>query len=407
MSTWRIAWRNLWRNRRRTALALAAIGISQALVLVYDGVLRGYGAWMVATVTGPMLGHVQVHAPQWRRERAVDRTIPAVDGLLAALRADPGVASATARAWAPALAAVGEEGFAVVVAGVDPAEESAPHALLAGATERPGGHRALVGKLLAEAMGLRPGDVLALVGQGADGSLANDLFTVAGTLDTTVDAVNRSGVVLSLADAAELLALSGAAHELVIRARDPARAGELAARLGALPALAGLEVLPWQELAPEMVSLIELVYLAGFFLLGVVFVAAAAGVANTQLMSTFERTGELGMLLALGAGPGRVVRLVLAEALALGLAGAALGTALGGGLTLAFSGRGVNLAALAGGGPEQLSFGGTRWPMHVYPVLSAADVAWTAGAVLATALLAALWPAVRAARLEPARALRS
>ncbi|HEY7726391.1 MAG TPA: FtsX-like permease family protein [Anaeromyxobacteraceae bacterium] len=407
MTTWRIAWRNLWRNRRRTGLALAAIGLSQALVLSYDGVLRGYGGWMVATVTGPMLGHVQAHAPEWRRDRAVDRVIPDADAAVAALRADPEVAGATARAWAPALAAVGTEGHAVLVVGVDPAQEAGTHGLLAGAGALPEGRRVLVGTLLAQGMGARTGDSLALIGQGADGSLANDLFVVAGTLDSSVDAVNRHGVVLALAEARELLALGGTAHEIVVRARDPDRAEALAERLRGHPALAGLEVLPWKALAPEMVSLIDLVYVAGFFLLVVVFVAAAAGVANTMLMATFERTGELGMLLALGTGPGRVVRLVLAEALALGLAGSAAGTALGGGLVLAFARRGVNLAALAGGGPEQLSFAGTRWSMLVHPELAAADVAQTVGAVLLTSLLAAAWPAFRAARLEPAGALRT
>jgi len=404
-STVRMAWRNLWRNRRRTALAVLAIGLSQALVLAYDGVLRGYGDWIVATVTGPMLGHVQVHAPGWRRDRAVDRTIPDAAALVAALRADPGVAGASARAWAPALVAIGEEGHAAVVVGVVPEAESGPHGLLAGAPALPGGRRALVGRLLAESLGLAPGDRLAVVGQASDGGLANDLYEVAGTLDCTVDAVNRHGVVLSLEDAALLLSLGGAAHEIVVRARDPERARELAARLRVAPALAGLEVLDWTALAPEMVSLVELVRVAGLLLLLVVFVAAAAGVANTMLMSTFERTRELGMLLALGAGPGRMVRLVLCEALALGLVGAALGTAIGGGLTLAFAGSGVNLAALTGG-PEQLSFGGARWSMRIYPELAAADVAQTVAAVLATSLLAAAWPAARAARLEPARALR-
>ena len=71
----RMAWRNLWRNPRRTALAVAAIGLSLALVLVYDGVLRAYADWMQATMTGPLLGHVQAHAPEWRKDRAMDRTL--------------------------------------------------------------------------------------------------------------------------------------------------------------------------------------------------------------------------------------------------------------------------------------------------------------------------------------------
>ena len=84
----RIAWRNLWRNPRRTGLALAAIALSVMLVLVYDGILRGYGDWMVDTITGPMLGHAQVHAPEWRRTRGLERTLSGVGGVVARLRRD-------------------------------------------------------------------------------------------------------------------------------------------------------------------------------------------------------------------------------------------------------------------------------------------------------------------------------
>ena len=74
-TTLAIAWRNLWRNRRRTILALSAIGLSVTLVLAYNGVSRAYSTWMLDAITGPMLGHVQVHASLWREDRSMDRTI--------------------------------------------------------------------------------------------------------------------------------------------------------------------------------------------------------------------------------------------------------------------------------------------------------------------------------------------
>src|SRR3989304_1197864 len=101
-STLRIARRNLWRNSRRTGLAVAAIGLSVALVLAYYAVLRGYADWILETLTGPMLGHVQIHAPEWRKDRAMDRTIRDVSSILEGLRRDPEVASATLRVYAPA-----------------------------------------------------------------------------------------------------------------------------------------------------------------------------------------------------------------------------------------------------------------------------------------------------------------
>jgi ABC-type lipoprotein release transport system permease subunit len=406
-STLRIAWRNLWRNGRRTALALSAIGLSVALVLIYDGILRAYGDWMLATITGPMLGHAQAHAPQWRKDRATDRTLRAASRAVEALRRDPEIGGASARVYAPALAALGEEGFAVLVMGLDPAAESRPTGLLAGVREPPGGRRVLMGRPLAELMGVKPGDVVALVGQGADGSLANDLFTVAGMVDTSVDLVNRQGVLMELAVAQELFAMPDEAHEIVIHARDPARAREVAARAAALPELRGAEVLDWRTLSPEMVSLLQIVNVAWVLVLVLVFVAAAAGVANTMLMATFERTRELGMLLALGTRPGRIVRMIVAESLALGVVGALFGTALGGALVAITHRTGIDYATLTGGGPSELSFAGLRWSLRLYPSLAFADVARVMSAVVATSLLASVWPAARASRLQPAAALRA
>ncbi len=407
LTTARMAWRNLWRNPRRTSLAVAAIGLSLALVLVYDGVLRAYADWMRATMTGPLLGHVQAHAPEWRKDRAMDRTLRGAAAAVAAARQSPGVASASARIYAPALAALGEEGFAVLVLGVDPGAEARPTGMLADAPQRPAGKRVLMGKALAETMGVRAGDVLALVGQGADGSLANDLFTVAGLVSTSVDFVNRQAVLMELPVAQELFAMPDEAHEIVVHGTDATAARALAAEVAALPELAGADVLDWERLAPELVALVRIVEVAWAFVLVLVFVAAAAGVANTMLMSTFERTHELGMLLALGTRPARVVRLVVAEAVVLGAVGVLAGVALGGGIVALTHHTGFDFQALTGRGPRELSFGGLRWSLLLYPRLALVDVLRGAGAVLVTALLAAAWPASRAARLEPSKALRS
>ena len=406
-STLRIAWRSLWRNKRRTALALAAIGLSTALVLTYNGVLRAYGDWMVATITGPMLGDVQVHAPGWRKDRGLDRTLPTASATLATLRRDPEVAAASGRIYAPILVALGDEGFAAFVIGLDPDVEAHPMGLLASAPVHPSGRGVLVGKKLAEVMGVRVGDELALVGQGVDGSFANDLYIVTALIETPVDMVNRQAVVMELGEAQRLFLMSDEVHEIVIRARRSDQGARLAERLAAQPGFAGTEVLHWRALAPELVSLVELVDVAWVFVLVLVFVAAAAGIANTMLISTFERTRELGMLLALGVRPLRIVGMVVVEALALGVVGVALGFALGGGIVAIFHRIGFDLAQLTGGGPSAISFAGMHWTLRLFPSLAAIDLVRTFVAVVVTALVASAWPAIRAARLQPVTALRA
>jgi ABC-type lipoprotein release transport system permease subunit len=405
-STMRMAWRNLWRNRRRTVLALAAIGLSVTLVLAYTSILRAYGQWIVETITGPVLGHVQAHAPLWRKDRLMERTLRDVNATLAALRRDPDVGSAMARVYAPALAAREEEGFAVVVMGIDSRAESGAARLLTEVVEPLREREALIGRQLAELMNVRVGDEVAVVGQGVDGSLANDLFTVKAVVTTSVDLVNRQGILIELSEAQALFAMPDEAHEIVIHARRPEMASALSRRLAGASGFAGAEVLDWQTLAPEMVTLVRITDLAGLLVLLLVFIAAATGVANTMVMATFERTREFGMLLALGTHPSRLVRLVIVESLALGVVGALAGSLIGLALVAITHRTGIDYSWLAGGGPSELSFAGLRFSLRFYPALSVVDVARAIGAVCITSLVAATWPALRASRLRPVQALR-
>jgi ABC-type antimicrobial peptide transport system permease subunit len=100
------------------------------------------------------------------------------------------------------------------------------------------------------------------------------------------------------------------------------------------------------------------------------------------------------------------VRLIALEALALGFIGAAAGAALGVALVAWGHQVGVDYAALTGGGPSELSFAGLNWSLTFYPSLGVVDVARVFAAVVLTSLVASAWPALRVARLQPARALR-
>ncbi len=408
-STLRIAWRNLGRNQRRTALAVFAIALAQGAVLWTDGLMNG---WMDATIhaiTGPMLGHVQVHAPKWRDEQAMGQTVEHVDARLAQLRALPGVAHASARIYAPALAARDTEARAAMVVGLDVANEK-EDGLLEGVARSalPRGKRVLVGATFARQAGLSVGDELVVVGQAIDGSIANDLYTVGGIFPTPVEEVDRLGVVMTLSAAQELFVMPDEAHELTVRGDNAADAPALARRIAALDGFGDLEVKSYRELAPEMVELLDFSSAWGLVVLVIVMLAAAAGVANTMLMATFERRGELGMMLAIGTTPGRLVRMVLMEAIVTGLVGVAIGTALGAAIVMIQGQTGLDITTLGGAeGGNELAMYGVSVTGDLFPHLRVEDVFAGFVGVTLTSVLAALWPALHTARLEPVEAMRS
>jgi len=409
LSTLRIAWRNLWRNPKRTFFAVTAIAVGQLAFLGTAGLTRGYANQYFETATGPMLGHIQVNAEGWRSDREVDNTLDELTSKVDALRRVRGVERVAPRIYAPAMGAVERQGFMGTVVGVDPAAESWSEGLLT-ATEADmlGGRSVLIGRRLAEREGVPTGFELAVVGQDVDGSIANDLFTVADSLAARVSVVNDLGIVMALSDAQDLFRMGDEAHELIVYAEDPEDLGPLADRIRGLPELEGAAVATWDEVAPQIAAIVDVMGVSHYFVLFIVFIAAAAGIANTMLMSTFERNREFGMLLSLGCGPARLSRLVVVEALLLGAAGVIVGTALGVSVVGLLGETGINYAALVGSEESvEGSFAGLQMSFRSYPSLTGGDVLGGVAAVLVTSILSVIWPILHVVRLEPVEAMRA
>jgi putative ABC transport system permease protein len=157
------------------------------------------------------------------------------------------------------------------------------------------------------------------------------------------------------------------------------------------------------------VSMIELKDWMDLIFVAILFVAAAAGIANTMVMSTFERTREFGLLLAIGSRPMRIVLMVMLEAIILGLVGVAIGSALGSAAVLWTSHTGIDYAALTNlkGEDVEFAFQGLNISYVLYPTFEWRHISFGVIAVTFTSLVAALWPSVLAARQEPAEAMRS
>ncbi len=246
-----------------------------------------------------------------------------------------------------------------------------------------------------------------MIGQDAYGFPVSDLYRVKDAFMSRVDLVNTMGVVMALPDARELFAMPDEAHQLLVHGYDHEDADRLAEAVRGLPAASGLEVLSWREAMPELANMLDLKGVVDVIFVAIVFVAAAAGIANTAIMSTYERTHEFGMLLAVGARPRRVLGMVLVESIVLGLIGVALGSALGVAVVLVTNRTGINYAALGGVEADAIGFAGISFSYVIHPILEARHVVFGVVAVTLTSVLASMWPAASAARLEPVEAMRA
>jgi ABC-type lipoprotein release transport system permease subunit len=415
LTTVHIAWRNLGRNRRRTLLALGAIGLGQLTLVFVNCMMAGMYEEMLQTVTGPLVGHVQIHHPEWREQRAMDLYIDDLSEVKSKIRSVPGVRTVLPRIYAPVLAACGEkseepaEAEAAVIIGIDVALEVRENGLLhmIESEKQPEGQSVVLGRVIANRLGVEAGQQLAIIGQDIDGFPATNLYSIQAIVKSGVDVVQNRGIIMDIDEAAQLLTMTDKAHEVVVHGTDYHQAGKLAREIARMEVLSAAEVLPWREVVPEISRMIDLKSWMDLIFVAVVFVAAAAGIANTAMMSTFERTHEFGMLLALGTIPKRIVRMVLIESVVLGLIGVTIGSLVGIAVVYVTSQTGINYAALAGADVEDISFAGINVSYVIYPLFELRHVIFGVLAVTATSVLASTWPALLAARLEPVEAMRS
>jgi ABC-type lipoprotein release transport system permease subunit len=410
---WRIAWRNLWRNRRRTIITAGALAFGFLGSVVMIGISDGFTAEMVDNGTGVLSGQVQVHAGGYRAERSLYETIGGPDGadvaaLLAAADGTPGVTSAAPRVYGGGIVSAGDATEAVVLFGVDPAREVRVsrilRALVRGRAPAEGARELAVGTELARRLGVGPGAQVVIVAPAADGSMGNDLFTVSGVFRSGLGDLDASFAVLPLGALQALLGLEpGRIHEVAAATALPATAGVVAERLARRLAPAGLdiEVVPWTVFSPEIAAYEQLVAGFNWVIVAIIFAFAIFGVANTMLMGTFERRREFAVVRALGTVRSGVALTVLFEGLALGLLSLVAGAILTAPLLVWLHHSPLDLTALVG----DMEFAGAL----VRPVMrveySVAAPIMSAVGLLVTAVLAALYPALRAVRVPPADAL--
>jgi ABC-type lipoprotein release transport system permease subunit len=408
-----LAWRNLWRNPRRTLIAMAAIGLGYAMLLFVACLMAGLRQQMIESGTCLVLSDIEVHAPDYYPDRATYQTLGGqkgtdVSSLVAAIAADPRVQAASPRVYGYGLVSAAHQSAGAEILGVVPDQEQKITVLqtriVKGSylTEQlPKG--VVMGDTLATTIGVEVGSEIVLLTQAADGSMGNGLYTVAGMFHTGLDAIDQGLVLMSLSSLQRLLRLPpGRIHEIGIKLHDITETTTAAALEGQLSKTLPVRVRAWPELAPELADYVQFNRRVTFILFFIFFLLSVIGIVNTMLLAVIERTRELGMLMAVGMRPVQVVGLILAEAGGLTGASLVLGGALAVPLLWYLQVHGLNL----GGNGGEVSLAGVVVGHLWYGRQDFTAYTQAALGLAVTALVSALYPALRAARLRPMEALR-
>lgn len=396
----KMAYRNLGRHRRRSLLSALALSIGLALLLFiaafYEGEMRSS---MEATLRLDS-GHLQIRSIDYDPDKlsvAWEYLIENPEQIARQLEALEQVEAATPRLIASGIVSVRDESSGVQILGVEPASSAnAPYrqGLVEGqfleADDREG---ILLGQPLAKSLDLHVGDHLNLLVNTSDGSVDEQTFTVRGIFATGVSTYDKGVVLLPLAKAQAFSGATNHASFIFVLLKDRAQTDAVAAALQT----SRYQVKTWQELN-EILVLMEDFSNAYLFILNLIVMGVTATViVNTLVMAVFERTREIGVLSAIGMKGRQIIALFLAEAGLLALGGLTFGVLLGWGISAYFGKVGMYFG--------DLGLSGIYLGDRIYTYLTPQDTLNLTLFSLIITLLASLYPARLAARMEPVEAL--
>ncbi len=399
---WTAATRFLGEGRLQTAFIATGVAIGVAVIVFMSAMLEGMQANFIRRVLTSQ-AHIVLLPPQevarpLRTERGTEeaasvqkpyqriRSIDQWRKIIAQLEGMPQVLAVSPMVSGSILASRGEASRAVTAMGVDPERYfrivALPELVVAG-TPRLTSTDIVIGVELANDLGVRVGDKLHVAAaSGSDATL-----TITGLVDLGSKGANQRNTYVALHTGQSLLGLPGGVSSLDVKVRDIYAAEAVA---NEIEAMTGIEADSWIRTNAQFFSAVSAQTTANRTIRVFVGLSVAFGIASVLFVSVVQKSKEIGILRAMGASRGQIMRVFLLQGGILGLGGSVAGSALGGAGLLLWQAYARN--------PD----GTPLFPLVLDPVLFAAST------ILATltGLAAALAPALRGARLDPVVAIR-
>jgi lipoprotein-releasing system permease protein len=303
-----------------------------------------------------------------------------------AMQARPDVVAVSPTVAGPAFAVRGDASQAISLIGIDPEQYikivPLPEKIVQGVF-RLTNTDILIGAQLADDLGLQLGDKLRV----ATASGGNLNLTIAGIFDLGSRGANQRNVYVLLSTAQNLLHLIGGVSTIDLTVSDPFAAEDIAQSIASQT---GLDALSWIKTNNQFFLGLNAQKFTSQMIRLFVGLSVAAGIASVLVVSVVQRSKEIGILRAMGGSRGQIMRVFLIQGAVVGLLGSLLGSLCASMLVAAWR--------LIAKNPD-----GT--PMFILSV-GASLYFWAAVIASLTGLLAAVTPALRAARLEPVEAIR-
>jgi ABC-type lipoprotein release transport system permease subunit len=405
-TTLKLAARNLGRNPRRTLLSVVGIGIACAMALLFTGLRRSVGEVYARAAAESGAGNVRISPEGWLKKRDPRLRLANGEEALRIARAFEAVKVAAPRSRAEALLAMGTRVSGVELVGVDPIAEPESYrfvrTVLKGRYLRPGDEGAIViGNALAEHLRVDVDDDLVATVVGEGGAIERAMFRIAGIVTSKSREIDSTIAQVTLADLARVSKIDGIG-EIAVLFRDQKALPERKAQLEKSMPGKNL-VLTWAEVAPDLERHLKQDGAMTQLMSAIITLVVLLGVASAQLTAVLERRKEFAVLAAIGMKPRRLVEQLFLEAMTTGVLGAVAGLIVAAPLLYLLARYGFDITALYG---SNTAFEGVLVEPRMYGDFGPWMVPYALSLSLSATIIGAIYPAVFAARTDPASALR-
>jgi ABC-type lipoprotein release transport system permease subunit len=403
---WAIAYRDLVRNRRRSILTLLAVALGMMVLIMMSGFIAGAFSGALHENIRLNTGHLQLRANSYEIEKLslLSRDLLSnSESLVAQVEALNEVQSAAPVLWTSGILSTIRESTGLKVIGIDPTDAfHAPirEGIVQGVYLAPDSRgEILLGKRLADDMNITVGQRVSLAVGNANGQPEEAVFTVAGLFNTGIPNYDQNTIIMPLARAQAFTGIGNRASSIIVMLNDREDAEKVTAALSQTP---GIKILSWQDLNSLLLETVKMGIAFYYIIYFIVILVVAVLIANTLLMSVFERTREMGILAALGMKGRQIMLMFLFEAAILALAGIAVGQVLGFAVVAYMSKVGISFSEDAMASVEGFAYGS-----KMYAEFAPDQAVILAIFMFVVVTLVSLYPAWYASRLDPVKALHT
>jgi putative ABC transport system permease protein len=402
-----ISWRNVWRQKRRSLVVVSSIAIGIFAMFLSVGFSNGMMVQMVDNTIGLTLGDIAIHREGFQDNMKLELNFIPDSQIYEILNGNESIKAYAPKVKAKGMIRSGEASRGVMIIGIDPVRERNVSTISRYMIKKSGGRyladpgedEIIISRSLAEKLDLYIGDRAVLMFQDEHHEIVGVGLEVVGFFETPMGRFDKSVVFMGIKKLQEITGLGEAVSEITITVSNENSVDSVKQKLIGKIKKGGLEILSWKDMAPNLVSTIQLINAAMIIFFMIIFITVIFSIANTLIMSIIERFHEIGVMKCVGTRPAHIFFMIIYEAINLGLIGLAAGIATGVPAVLLLGHFGIDMS-IAMDTVRTMGTGNT-----IYPILYLKDILNASGIVFITTIIAAIYPAIKATVIKPLEAL--